>query len=542
MSTPKTMEQPHTPRPAPAADQQVSILLVDDEVAALETLAEIFEDMGFHAETASTSRQALAKIENRFYNVALLDIKLPDMEGTELLGHVRRLQPEMKCIMVTGDGSLEAAVKSVKEGAYWFLRKPIDVPYVEAVVRRALEQQSLELLAQGLVEHEGLQERLSLIADYLVRVTGVSRCAIWLLAQNAFEPQYVTGVNEEERRRLLGADIGLDELTPLLRRILDGGRATAVSDTSTEMLLPGPTLERWGVHSSLLLPLQSGGRIIGMAALSEPLQPREFSDDQVRQAQTIAYMAAVAIQQAQTIEEERDTLRILAESFLGKPPTRPEIEVAKRYEPAYQVPQIGGDYYDFLEIDADRVGVVIGDVCGKGRAAVSYIAMAKYMLRAYARENPTPQDVIRRLNSALYHEWSEECMFITMVYGIIDRRDGSFTYTNAAHPPPILYQPDGDEVLELMPTGGMIGAMEEMEFDQRVVQLQHGSVISMFTDGVTEARKGPEMLESIGVQEVVRARHADSVEAIAAAIHGRALEFADGILKDDVAIVVVRNV
>src|SRR2546423_409889 len=131
--------------------EPVSILLVDDERAALETLAEVFQDLGFRTDTATTSGQALEKVRKRFYHVALLDIRLPDMEGTELLGHVRKVHPETKCIMVTGDSSMEAAVTSVREGAYWFLRKPIDVSYVEAVVRRALEQQGLEMLAQGLV-------------------------------------------------------------------------------------------------------------------------------------------------------------------------------------------------------------------------------------------------------------------------------------------------------------------------------------------------------------------------------------------------------
>src|SRR5438477_592516 len=98
----------------------------------------------------------------------------PPNEGRTIRVPALRPRPETKCIMVTGDSSLESAVTSVKEGAYWFLRKPIDLSYVEAVVRRALEQQSLELLAQGLVEQEGVEERLKLIADYLQQVTGAS--------------------------------------------------------------------------------------------------------------------------------------------------------------------------------------------------------------------------------------------------------------------------------------------------------------------------------------------------------------------------------
>lgn len=520
--------------------EPISILLVDDERAALDTLSDVFEDMGFQTETASSSRQALAKVRSRFYNVALLDIKLPDMEGTELLGHVRRLQPATKCIMVTGETSLEAAVTSVREGAYWFLRKPIDVSYVEAVVRRAIEQQSLELLAQGIVEHEGLAERMKLVADYLLRITGVSRCAIWLQLQNTLLPRYVTTA-EPEQRRLLRTDIDLDDASPALRRILNSGRATAVADAQQARLLRPETLEEWGIQSALLLPLQVGGRGVGLAMLQEPFQTRAFSEDQVRQTQTIAYMASVAIQQAQTIEEERDTLRILAESFLGKPPQRPDLQVARCYEPAYAVPQIGGDYYDFIEMGNGRIGFVIGDVCGKGRAAVSYIAMAKYMLRAYLRQDPSPRDVMRRLNEALYDEWSEDCMFITMVYGILDLNDNSFTYTNAAHPPPIVYQARSGQFTELMPTGGMIGALPQMEFEQVTISLEPGSLVAMFTDGVTEARSGDDMLENSGVQDVIASRAGDSAEAIAQAIQERAREFAGGHLRDDVAIVVFRN-
>src|SRR4051812_35772179 len=128
-----------------SAEDQISILLVDDDPGILETLVDIFEEMGFQTETASTGRQALAKIRQRFFNLALLDIRLPDMQGTELLARARELQGDMQCIMATGNASLPTALDSLNEGAYAYLEKPIELPHVKATVRRALEQQQLQL-------------------------------------------------------------------------------------------------------------------------------------------------------------------------------------------------------------------------------------------------------------------------------------------------------------------------------------------------------------------------------------------------------------
>src|SRR5207302_8836631 len=101
--------------------------------------------------------------------------------------------------------------------------------------------------------------------------------------------------------------------------------------------------------------------------------------------------------------------------------------------------QVGGDYYDFIELGEGRLGVVMGDVCGKGVTAAVFTAMAKYMLRAYAVEDPSPAAVISRLNRSLYNQMSEDCMFVTMVYGVLDTGTGDFTYGRPGPPPPLHY-------------------------------------------------------------------------------------------------------
>lgn len=714
---------------AAAPDSPVSILLVDDDPGILETLVDIFEEMGFQPQTASNGRQALALMRERFFNLALLDIRLPDMQGTELLGQARQIRPDMLCIMATGNASLPTALESLNQGAYAYLQKPIEVPHVKATVRRALEQQSLqfenrrlleqwralseitdaalatlepnELLARllsrlvnqhsadagiiylkdgspnellprmlqgppdviqaepvelgqglagqaaangevvaaagddlafdpiaargvysstaapllwrgqligairldrlrgepfrgseldqfrlfseragtlignarlydeerrlheeaqvfadltsSLVEQVGVDERLHLITSHLMRLTSCSRCLVWLTGREALVCTYSAGLADPQDQRLLRrAELPLNELSTSMSEVLETGRAVIRRGADLEGLLPGDLLERLSMRAALLLPLRFEGRILGLIALDQAGVDRYFPERQVAQARVAADISAAAIQQARTIHEERVTLQTLAESFLTRPPRHAQLDLADHYEPASMVAQVGGDYYDFIDVGDGRLGIVIGDVCGKERAAAIYVAMAKYMLRAYALQDPSPRVVLTKLNQALYNEMSEECMFITMFYAIVDPRAGTITYTNAGHPPALLLQPSTGTIHELKspattdlppgtPTDGMVGAIDSMQFTETQVPLEPGSVMAMFTDGVTEARTDSRMLESEGVQEVILAHAGEPAERIVSAIRERAVEFASGVLRDDVAIVVAKN-
>ncbi|KYH40474.1 MAG: response regulator receiver domain-containing protein [Candidatus Bathyarchaeota archaeon B26-2] len=121
--------------------EKKSILIVDDDRAILKSLGEILQLRGYNVDTAETGREAIEKSKSRFYNLMLLDIKLPDMEGTELLKAVDDTLPKMIKIMVTGYPALENAVESLNLGADAYLMKPIDPKELLEVVEKKLKEQ-----------------------------------------------------------------------------------------------------------------------------------------------------------------------------------------------------------------------------------------------------------------------------------------------------------------------------------------------------------------------------------------------------------------
>jgi DNA-binding NtrC family response regulator len=121
--------------------EQRTILIVDDDVIIRETLRDVFESKGYVVETAETAKEAIEKSKARTFNLALLDIKLPDMEGTELLKKMHNLAPKTMKIMITASGTLKNAMDSLNFGADAYLLKPIDQNQLLKTVEEKLREQ-----------------------------------------------------------------------------------------------------------------------------------------------------------------------------------------------------------------------------------------------------------------------------------------------------------------------------------------------------------------------------------------------------------------
>ena len=136
------------------------ILVIDDDTGILDSTKQILEIEGYEVDTAQTAMEGLEKIEHNFYNLGLFDIKLPDMDGTELLERAQKIRPGMKKIMVTGFASLENSVLSLNAGADAYILKPVDPFMLIAKIQEKLADQERDMAMNGEKVAEFLEEKL----------------------------------------------------------------------------------------------------------------------------------------------------------------------------------------------------------------------------------------------------------------------------------------------------------------------------------------------------------------------------------------------
>ncbi len=214
------------------------------------------------------------------------------------------------------------------------------------------------------------------------------------------------------------------------------------------------------------------------------------------------------------------------------------LEVGDVYESSARV-DVGGDIYDFVQLDDGRLAFVLGDVTGHGVEATADMAMAKFVFRSLAREHPEPGDFLAFANDVVVGEIAPG-KFITMTYVVVDPGRGEVACANAGHPPPRLVLPDGT-VSGLEAPGIVLGIDSGQIYEEVRAALPVGSTIVLYTDGVVEARNGGDLYGTERLDALlVGARDLPAGE-LARAVTEDARTYAGGELSDDLAVVVIRR-
>jgi sigma-B regulation protein RsbU (phosphoserine phosphatase) len=257
--------------------------------------------------------------------------------------------------------------------------------------------------------------------------------------------------------------------------------------------------------SLIAVPLLGRSGIIGVAEILNPKDKDFFSEDDAEIFQTLCRQVAIAIENARFHKEsvEKEKLRqqlaiasVLQRSFLPESPnlTKGHLTVSAVNLSADQV---GGDLYDFVELDPNRVGVFIGDVSGKGISAALFMAKAISDFRYIASQAAAPEIVLNRLNSILSQV--PRGMFLTGIYCIVDLSSGDVSLSIAGNPP-CLWLTKGEVKVLSVPSGPPLGILP-MDYHSICISLQKGDRLLLLTDGVFEAknREG----ERIGFERLV---------------------------------------
>lgn len=204
---------------------------------------------------------------------------------------------------------------------------------------------------------------------------------------------------------------------------------------------------------------------------------------------TLAYEELKAAQ-AQIIEKERleRELQVAFEiqtSIL--PQTLPRLEGYDFGTLMVPARAVGGDFYDIIPLGTDKVGIVIGDVADKGVPSAIFMAQTHALIYAMASRNATPSRVLQRVNQMLM-KIGESSLFVTVLYGILDRRTNTLTYARAGHELPILVNAEGQVSLAPYNKGQLLGVLNKPILDEQSLSIPPGGMLMLYTDGVIDAR------------------------------------------------------
>lgn len=309
-------------------------------------------------------------------------------------------------------------------------------------------------------------------------------------------------------------------------------RPVIVRDLLVDPLAPG-RLDPCRARALLAVPLVVRDEVIGVLDFTH-VTPGYFEPSHAEFALNLAASVALALENARLYANEHRIADTLQEALLTMPGKVAGLRFSHVYRSATDSARVGGDFYDVFELDDGRVALLLGDVSGKGLEAAALTSVVKNVVRAHALEESNPARVVAKVNEGLHHDTPSET-FVTLFFGILDLADGRLEYCAAGHPPPLLLTQDG-QVLSLNPNSPIVGAWEKAPFSCSETKLDPSDVLLLYSDGVTECRRGRELFGEERLRLTVREASGRGPGEVVATVFRSMLHHAGRRLDDDVAL------
>jgi len=232
---------------------------------------------------------------------------------------------------------------------------------------------------------------------------------------------------------------------------------------------------------------------------------------------------------------ERDIANTLQEALLQVPKEIKGIDFGYLYRSATEAAKVGGDFYDLFELNENKVGIVVGDISGKGIEAATLTSLVRNTIRAYAFLGESPASVMGRTNNVIKRA-STPRTFVTVFFGILDTASGALVFCSAGHP--LAMHKKAKEVKILPTSSTVIGVFPNQKYFDDFAKLSRGDNLIIYTDGITEARRNSELFGEERLVQVITELEVKT-EKVPAVIFERVLEYARGQLGDDVVLLAV---
>jgi sigma-B regulation protein RsbU (phosphoserine phosphatase) len=362
---------------------------------------------------------------------------------------------------------------------------------------------------------------------------GADSSYIALIKGRAWKPAYVWQVPSGLRRKSIPI-----EQTPFAALALRSGRPVAVDDCRDDQSV-SPELQRtWGLRAVMMAPMVVRGELLGGLFFHYRQGPHRFSKSEIAFAESVAGATSQALQAARLLEQQRRIAVTLQENLIHPLPEVAGLELGVVGSTAYEPELVGGDFSDVFLPDSRHVAILIGDVAGKGIRAAGLTETVRSTVRAFAAVDSSPAFVLRMTNQLLLRRDVGEDL-VTALLLVLDTRSGRTIFASAAHPPPVHLAPSVCRLLEL-PFGLPLGSFDE-DYRESRLRLTPDDALVLYTDGVTEARRGRQLFGYERLVEVVSALRGRTVQELAEGVRDAAIGFA-GKLKDDLRVAAFRLV
>ncbi|HKX19859.1 MAG TPA: SpoIIE family protein phosphatase [bacterium] len=549
------------------------VLVVDDDPALLEALPDTIRLRmpGTTVETCSSAAPALAQIGALDYDAIVSDIKMPGMDGLALVAQVRAVRPDTPVLLITGHGEHDLAVRSLRAGAYDYVQKPIDREYFVASLGRAIHVRQLRRQIadqqRALARHAGqleetVQERTTELRQTVEQLRALTDVATSIHAARGVDEVLRSVV--DAACRLSGAAVAVagfyrGDADPAM--LADPARwAVAIVPETVDLRVPREAII--GIFASVCVerspaelpdatfaplaeaalngdgPWSSFFALPVRGRLGQPLGAmilarragQAFSPEVRVQIEALTLQVAVALENTLLFERARGTAETLQRSLLPEHlPDIPGLALSARYLPGNHE-AVGGDWYDVMTLPNGHIGLVIGDVAGRGVWAAAVMGQLRNALRAYALEGNPPALIAERLTRLV-----DDRTMATLVYLMIDPESREACYLNLGHLPPLVV---GAEGVTRLDGGAPPLGVRGVAYTERHTVLPPRSTVMVYTDGLLEVR-GRSIDDGFErITEVLRRGHGMPVDdlvdrVVASALEGRTAE-------DDIALVALR--
>lgn len=527
----------------------IRVVVVDDWVvirAGLSSFLRATPDLNLVAE-AEDGEEALQLCGLVQPDVMLVDLDLPDVDGIGLIDAIHQQWPFIKLIALNHTQNEQLAQRALDIGAAGVLSKKASPDEMIRVIRQvgegilthsiSLQPEPMDNLVQKLTTALDTimlnpAQLSELLHQYLPKI--LPRCQsevvmFPLRTLYAFPSEHLEMVPERVwnwlRSRPEPCVYSSGEKTPW---------GEVVVDDHTLMLVPIPSSSGREVVGAIGVDSATGH-----ASMADPLALICSLVNPLSKALEKALMIGARSDRHNLVEELAMAGRIQAEILPARAPQARGWDFSARLVPALET---SGDFYDFIRLPNNNLGIVIADVSDKGMGAALFMALSSTLVRTYASQYATlPSFALGMANERILLD-TRSGMFVTAFYGVLETDTGRMRYVNAGHNPPYMFSTQKNKTLDwLRSTGMALGVMEDATWGQKVVKFSPGDVLLLYTDGVTDAQdaRGNYYGEK-RLQEVVRSKRDCSANAILDEVLTDLQRFTGGMpQQDDITLVVI---